>query len=175
MSYLSFLKDIVVPIVAVCSLLLNAYMAFLLRQRRPYVSRIGELREALRAFTNACESSRVLTVEPHYELWGMGFESLATIRNAAVECSELYTLAPENLVPTMIKSIVARLRAHAEDLYRFRDSFTRFSKGKLITSDSEIAKWGDFERAKHALSVLQNDFRSQKDELKAFLSRLDAF
>jgi len=171
---MSYLKDVVVPIVAICSLLLNLYLAYRLHYHRPPISRVGELREALRAFVNSCESSRVLVVAPHYELWEMAFKSIEEIRNAVVKCSELYTYASERLVPAQIKSIINDLRRSVEDLYAFRDSFTRFAKDRRITSLSEIAKWRDFERAKHALSVFQSHYRSQKDGLKAFLSKLDA-
>lgn len=170
---MSYIKDVAVPVIALCSLILNVYMAFLLRRRSPHISGIGQLRETLRAFINSCEGSRVLTVEPHYELWEMGFQSLAEIRKAVVECCERFTF--DKNVPIDIKTIVARLRAEVEDLYKFRDSFTRFSKGKRFTSDAAIAKWRDLERAKHALSVLQTDFRSKKDELKAFLAKLDSY
>jgi hypothetical protein len=150
------------------------YLAYRLHYRRSPISRVGELREALRAFINSCESTSLLIVAPEYELWEMGFKTLEEIRDAVVECSELYTHTPEKLVPIKIKSIINGLRRSIEELYMFRDSFIRFAKGRPITSQTEIAKWRDFERAKHALSIVQTDYRGQKDELKAFLSKLDS-
>jgi hypothetical protein len=170
------LKDLWAPIASVAallSLLLNVYMGFLLRRRRPHVARVTELREALRAFINSCAGSRLLTVPPHYEQWGFGFESLSKIRAASVECNELYSHVPDSLVPRKIKTIIFTLQSHIGKLYQFRDSFTSFSKNRRIISDSEIAKWPNFERAKHALDVLQTDFRNQREELKTFLSGLE--
>src|SRR5262249_27712202 len=69
---------VVGPVVAIISLGLNAYLAYLLRTKRPHVARVGDVREAFQKLINAL-GNRVMNTPPFVEIWDFGFESLEEI------------------------------------------------------------------------------------------------
>jgi hypothetical protein len=146
-------------VVAACSLMLNAYLAYLLRNKRPTVSRNDDMRMRLFKLKLVLSDTKLIDVAPHYELWEFGFKSLEDLRTAALDCDGLLQTAPDGVVARALKNAMRELVDDIKKLYDYRDSYTDFSKGKPITSPTKLSQWKDFEGAKHALSILQTDYR----------------
>jgi hypothetical protein len=120
----------------------------------------------------ALADTRLVDVAPHYELWEYGFQSLEELRTAAVDCNNLLQVAPDGVVSRDLREAVQQLVDDIKSLYAFRDSYTIFSKGKLITSQMKLSQWKDFEGAKHALSLLQTDYRKNISVINSHLTNL---
>jgi hypothetical protein len=68
------------PIVAIISVGVNFYQAYLLRMKRPQVARVGDIREAFQKMINSF-GGRVMKTAPFLEIWDFGFDSLEEIRD----------------------------------------------------------------------------------------------
>jgi hypothetical protein len=145
--------------IAVVSILVNIYLAYSLRSYQKMVTRKENLRSHLFNLKHSLDNTSLLTVTPHYEVWECGFKSLEELRKVAVGCYVIMETAPSKEVPGDLKDGVGKLVDAIKELYRYRDSYTRYSQGKMITSREKIEAWPDFENAKHALTVLQGEYR----------------
>jgi hypothetical protein len=163
---------IVSSTIAVTSLLVNVYQAYLIRNYRTNLARDDDVRTRLYNLKHKLDETSLVSVPPHYEVWEYGFKSLEELREVAVKCNGLLQVAPDGRVPRELKNAVRQLVEDIKGLYQYRDSYTRFSRGKLITSQEKIEAWPDFERAKHALSVLQAAYRSNLPTIDAHLTRM---
>jgi hypothetical protein len=163
---------IVSSAIAALSLILNAYLAFLLRNRRTDVSRNDDIRTRLYNLKHKLDETSLIAVTPHYELWEFGFKSLEELREVAVRRSGLLEIAPDGRIPRELKNAVKQIVDDIKGLYAFRDSYTKFAKGETITSQERLRQWKDFERAKNALSVLPADCRTNIPIIDAHLTRL---
>jgi hypothetical protein len=136
------------------------------------VAREDDIRTRLYNLKHKLDDTRLLSVVPHEELWEYGFKSLEELREVAVKCYGLLEVAPDRRVPRELKNAVAQLVNAIKGLYEYRDSYTRYSKGQLITSQEKIEAWPDFEKAKHALSVLQGEYRRSLPTIESHLTRM---
>lgn len=158
--------------IAAGSLLLNIIVAIFGRNYRTRVARDDELRARLYDLKHRLDGTNLLTVTPHYEMWEFGFQSLEGLREAAVRCNSILEIAPFGKIPAELKKGVAQLVNDIKELFRYRDSYTRFSKGERITSQEKIMKWPDFENAKSALSNLQGECRRTRPIIDNQLERM---
>ncbi|PJG53749.1 hypothetical protein CVM73_18625 [Bradyrhizobium forestalis] len=158
--------------VAACSLTLNGYLAYLLRHKRTQVSRDDDMRVRLFKLKLALADTRLVDIAPHYEQWEYGFQSLKELRTAAVDCNNLLQIAPDGAVSRDVRDAVQQLVDDIKSLYAYRDSYRIFSNGKVITSQEKLSKWKDFEGAKHALSLLQTDYRKNIPIINSHLTNL---
>ena len=62
------------PVVAVISIGVNIYLAYLLRRKRPHVARVGDVREAFEKMINSL-GGRVMNIPPFNEIWDWAFIS----------------------------------------------------------------------------------------------------
>jgi hypothetical protein len=163
---------IVSSTIAALSLLANIYLAYLLRNKRTNVSREDDMRTRLYNLKHKLDGTALITTPPHYELWEQGFKSLADLREVAVRSYGQLEIAPDGRVPRDLRTAVKQIVDDIKLLYEYRDSYTRFAKGRSITSQELIEQWPDFERAKHALSVLQADCRKNVPTIDTHLTKL---
>ena len=163
---------IVSATIAALSLLTNIYLAYLLRNKRTNVSREDDMRTRLYNLKHKLDKTSLITATPHYELWEYGFKSLGHLREVAVKSYGQLEVAPDGRVPRELKTAVKQIVEDIKGLYQYRDSYTRCSKGKMITSQEQIEQWPDFERAKHALSLLQADCRKNIPTIDTHLTRM---
>jgi hypothetical protein len=157
--------------IAVLSLCFNVYLAYLLRNKRPRLARVDELREALFAMNCEFEVSEIKNPPfktDHYEYWTHIFHRLYTMRDASVRCSELSRAAPDEMFPKDVKLAVNQLTDAVKKLYSYRDSFDIFINGKELRPQSPIDKWRNFENPKNALRVLQANYESKVKMLKSW-------
>jgi hypothetical protein len=105
-------------------------------------------------------------------MWSYGFVRLEKLREMAVKCYGLIEVAPDGSVPREVKNAVRQTVDDIKNIYQYRDSYDRFSKGKLIRSQEQIESWLDFERAKHSLTILQTDYRKNISTIEAHLTKL---
>jgi hypothetical protein len=168
--------EVVVAIVnaaiAAVSILVNIYQAVVIRNYRTKLARDDDVRTRLYNLKHKLDATSRVTTPPHYEMWEFGFKSLEELREVAVKCHGLLEVAPDGQVPRELKNAVGQLVDDIKGLYQYRDSYTRYSKGKLITSQQKIEAWPDFERAKHALSVLQSGYRNNRPIIETHLTRM---
>src|SRR5215469_9680885 len=153
----SVIVAIVSASIAVLSLCLSAYLGYILRNRRTPVSRDEDMRTRLYNLKHSIESTSLLTIPPHNEMWVRGFQSLEELRDKAVTCSGQLEIAPDGQVSRELKTAVHQIVEDIKGLYQYRDSYTLFAKGDQFLSLERVEQWRDFESAKHALSVLQDD------------------
>lgn len=159
------------PVIAALSLFLNIYLAYLLRNARTNVSRNDDMRTRLYNLKHKLDETSLLTTAPHYEMWEYGFKSLEELREVAVKSYGQLEIAPDGRVPRELKTAVKQIFDGIKELYRYRDSYRLFLKDDN-NLPYEIDKWNDFERAKHALSVLQADYRKNITIIDKYLTNL---
>lgn len=159
------------PAIAALSLFLNIYLAYLLRNARTNVSRNDDMRTRLYNLKHKLDETSLLTTAPHYEMWDYGFKSLEELREVAVKSYGQLEIAPDGRVPRELKTAVKKIFDDIRELYKYRDSYRLFVKGDTNFT-YEIENWNDFERAKHALSVLQADYRNNITIIDRYLTKL---
>ncbi|MBV8399498.1 MAG: hypothetical protein JOZ58_19895 [Acetobacteraceae bacterium] len=130
-----------------------------------------EVREQLYNMKQKLESTTLLTIAPNDDMWEFGFETLANLPAAVATARGRLELAAGT--PRNIRAAVDRLANGIDKLYEYRDSYRKFSGGRIITARSELESWPHFNQAAHALSMLQIEYKSNKETIDHYLENLN--
>ena len=143
------------PIVAIASICVNIYLAVLLRNKRPRVSKTEEIRTSLKEMLNKLDS-RLLSEPSMQEQWDQGFLRIAEILPVCGECDRTLSSAAHGLVPNHILRAVSEIHVCMANLYHFQNSFYNFQEGRSFIPYQDLKRWDDLSHATALLHALQN-------------------
>lgn len=158
-------------VIALASLALNIYQAFLLRRRRPQVDKIEEIRSSLKDLLNKLET-RLLTEPAMQEQWDQGFDRLKEILPACGNCDRTLSSAKASLVPKSVQRAVAEIHNKMVALYSFQNSFHNFRRGREFVPYHDFTSWNDKRHAEARLHELQVSYQTNKSTLTNYYEKI---
>jgi len=180
------------PFIMVVSLCFNVYFAYLLRNKRPPLARLDEIRDALRATVHQFGVTAILRSDfetRRYRHLQHVFDRLNLMREVTVTCSQLFNNVPDGKNTRDVKLAVNEITDVVKDAFRYKDSFDSFFNSYIesyVAPDKKlpklpvekwpilpVEKWDDFENVKHALNTLRDVYKSKHSTINKYLSKIE--
>ncbi len=177
-------KDVVAsisPFIMVFSLCFNVYLAYLLRNKRPPLARVDEIREALRDVAHQFGLTDILRSDfetRRYRHLQHVFGRLNSMREVNVNCCQLFNNVPDGKNTRDVKLAVNDITDAVKGAFRYKDSFDSFVDSNIESARDNwpilpVEKWEDCESFEHALNTLREVYNSKHSTIHKYLSKIE--
>jgi len=161
---------VVGPVVALCSLVVNIYLFNRSQSKTAPAIRKQEIRDTLKALIAKLNSSQVVSIQPHYEHWLYGFDSMEELRSLCAAAHVV--ISNSSLPPQNVKTIVADMLTRIRAVLTFRDSLNHLKADRQYLSPDDYEKWPQKREAEISLNDFQNFVRNAEPQLASYLASL---